>query len=201
MAEALHPDIQAALNAGRVIIDRAVSFDLPSGTYGLWTGEGTLTDSGLTFVGGGDGVVSISDIGTNLEGVPNAMEIILTATEGGRFDTTNLVDGIETEDYNGRPMAVFECYFNPDTGALLGNIRQVWVGVIDEIRHREDGSRRQVIAIGEQKAQFDLTMSPQATRSDASQRLRNPNDGFLRHVNSVSRPVYWGRLPPAGTGT
>lgn len=196
MAESLDPAIQSALDAGRVIIVRAVSFALDSGTYGLWTGEGTLQHGGVDFLGAAEGLLSISPIRSATQGAPGAMKVVLTVEEDGKFDPANLINGIEVEAYPGRPMIVYDVFLHPDTLALLGSFREAWTGVIDTIPHRSRGGMTTVTATGEQKVQFDMSMAPKAVRSDASQRRRNPTDGFLRHVTGVARPVYLGRQAP-----
>jgi hypothetical protein len=196
MAQFIDPDIQALYDAGRLIKSRALAFHLDSGTLGLWTGEGTLSEGGVDYLGAGEDMLRGVPLNSGLGDIPDALQLTLSVVENGSFDPANTISGIEQEPYNGRPLLIYDVYFNPDTMARVGGFRRRWTGVIDKVTHRAKGGLLTVEVIGEMKTLFDMSMSPSAVRSDATQRARNPSDGFLRHATGVNRPVYLLRKPP-----
>lgn len=197
MAQFIDPEIQALFDAGRVITSRAVAFHVPSEVLGLWTGEGVLSEGGVDYHGAGEDMLSGVPLSSSLDGIPDALQLTLSVEEDGRFDPANVISGIEQEDYFGAPMLIYDIYFNPDTMARVGPFRRRWTGVIDKVTHRAKAGLLTVEVTGEMKTLFDMGMAPAKMRSDATQRLRNPTDGFLRHATGVNRPVYLLRQPPA----
>jgi hypothetical protein len=196
MAKSIDPEVQALFDAGRVIRARAVAFYLDSGTLGLWTGEGSFVDAGVTYHGTGNSLLSSVPIASSLDGVPDGMELTLALELNGRFDPANTVTGIEQEPYNGRPMIVYDIAFHPDTMAMVGGLRRRWTGVIDTVQHAIRDGQMTVSVLGEMKTLFDMSRAQRILRSDATQRKRNPNDGFLRFASGVDAPIYLLRKTP-----
>jgi hypothetical protein len=91
-------------------------------------------------------------------------------------------------------------FLDPKTRRLVAPAHPRFVGFVDEgpvdiPPIDDDGSSEGgAITLTVASQAQDLMRSSSATRSDADQRRRNPNDGFFRHAATVgSWTIWWGQ--------
>ncbi|MGN6448799.1 MAG: hypothetical protein ACTHLK_09430 [Brucella intermedia] len=126
--------LQQLLDEGRAKIASAAKFEFGTGTYGFFSGKGSLDYSGLTYHG--NTLIDIDEpryaLGTAAQPItmklPAASDFGLTPDKLGQ---------IEQEDYKNRPVTFYDFYFDPDTNAFL-HAEPTWYGYVDTIDHREE---------------------------------------------------------------
>ncbi|PJT22718.1 hypothetical protein CN884_12130 [Ochrobactrum sp. 30A/1000/2015] len=126
--------LQQLLNEGRGKIASAVKFEFGTGTYGFFSGKGSVDYGGLTYHG--NTIIDIDEpmyaLGTAAQ--PVTMRLPAAADFGLTPDKLGL---IEQEDYKNRPVTFYDFYFDPDNNAFL-HAEPTWYGYVDYIDHREE---------------------------------------------------------------
>lgn len=196
----------AALSARRLVARDFIWFvvrDRLTGnpvTDGYWSGAGTIAadvidpDTGSvvsrTFVGAGS-LVAISDVPL----VSNLTVQHVTVTLSQVSERINdLVRGYECKQGK---VQMFRGLFDPATRLQVAPAIPRFAGTIDEapIETPAEGGVGDVTLTCTANTQ-ELTRSNPDTRSDASQKLRDPADDFLRHTATVSDwQQFWGKDP------
>jgi hypothetical protein len=204
MTRAISTENYNALTARKLIARDFVWFivrDLDTGnpvTDGYWSDVGSITcdvidpETGSTvtrtFVGA-SGLISISDIPI----VSNLTVQTITLTLAQAADRVN--DLVRGYDCKQGKVQVFRGLFDASTRAMIAPAFPRFAGTIDEapITTPKEGDSGDVVLTCTGNTQ-ELTRSNPDTRSPASQKLRDPDDDFFRHVATVSDwQQYWGK--------
>lgn len=192
MPRSYNSAVQSALDAGRVGDRTLVTMVLGSGTYGFWSGQGTFSFNGVTYVGAGslieiEGIKQTSDL--------SAVAVVGRLTAIANSDLSpDVLATIENEVYHQRPCSISTAYFDVDTGGLL-NVEIEYDGIIDRIVHTESIDGRAQIEVYLESNFRDHQRSGYRMRSSADQHRIDDTDTGLRYVNSVAdEPVTFGRV-------
>jgi hypothetical protein len=204
MTRSISSENYTALQSRRLIPRDFVWFvvrDLETGnpvTDGYWSDVGTISadvidpDTGSTVTrtfSGAPGLISISDIPV----VSNLTVQTVTITLSQVADRVN--DLIRGYDCKQGKVQVFRGLFDPTTRSMVAPAFPRFAGTIDEapVTTPKEGDSGDVVLTCTGNTQ-ELTRSNSDTRSDASQKLRDPSDDFLRHAATVADwQQYWGK--------
>ena len=167
-------------------------------TDGYWSDVGTITsdivdpDTGGTVTrtwAGAGSLISISDI--PLVSSLTVQNITVTLSQVADR-VNNLVRGYECKQ--GR-VEIYRGLFDPNTRQMVAPAVPRFVGTIDEAPITTPAEGRDGdVSLTCTSNTVELTRSNPDTRSDASQKLRNPNDGFFNDVAVVgSWAQFWGQ--------
>lgn len=194
MARTIDPATLAQLRTGRVARTELILFDLPepTGQVGFFSGIGEMVWEGLTFKGAGT-LFQIGTVGGSSEGQAVPLSIRLNGDARHGLDASVLAQ-IETVQYRGRPVYVWRAYLDPDSYALI-SVESVFRGKIDTISHNiTEGGECFLDADVESNA-IDLGRSGYRLRTDIDQRLIDPADGSLAHVQgTATQKIDWSKL-------
>jgi hypothetical protein len=187
-----HADIQAALDAGRVVRREFLRFEFGTGTYGFWTGIGKITYGGLEYQGAGS-IIQISSLSGTLDGSSVPIQIRMSSIPNSEL-TPDVLAGIENEDYSKRPVKLYRGFYDPANYNILDARWPYWSGTVDYVEHEiEPGGQAHLIFHCESR-RLDDQKTGYRMRSDEDQRLIHADDRFFEHVATAgSRPIYWGQ--------
>lgn len=182
--------LEDLIEAGRLAVRGLIRFDLGTGTYGVWNGTGPLTYE--DFAGAGvtyqpNALISVSDIplGMGTAAIPLTIEMPESADWGL---TPDRLAEIESEDYKGRPVTIYDAYFDPDTRELL-HVEPLYRGYVDTIDHLvEDGVMKLVGHI--ETAALDNHRDGYRSASNADQQLVSAGDRFFEHAATVRSETF-----------
>ncbi|MGF7160123.1 hypothetical protein FHS85_001746 [Rhodoligotrophos appendicifer] len=184
----------ATIEAGAIAERDMILFDFPSGFHGFWTGDGVFTWNGLTFNGTGS-LLSVASIEERDDLGSVALEVRLRALPEAGL-TGDVLAEIESEAYHQRPVTIYKAFFHPLTAALL-SVSVRYRGTLDQIEHDEAADGEYTLIGRIECRSRDHTRTGYRLRSDADQRLIDPDDGGLRYAIGASRQqVYWGAERP-----
>lgn len=204
MTRAIAADNYTALSQRRLVPRDFIWFvvrDIVTGnpvTDGYWSDVGTTiaevidADTGSTVArtfNGAGGLISISDIPL----VSNLTVQNVTVTLSQVSERIN--DLMRGFDCKQGKVQIFRGLFDPATRALVAPAFPRFAGTIDEapINTPKEGGSGDVTLTCTGNTQ-ELTRSNPDTRSDASQKLRDPADDFYLHTATVSEwQQYWGK--------
>ncbi|MEK9751751.1 MAG: hypothetical protein VW338_00870 [Rhodospirillaceae bacterium] len=198
MAYGIDASTLAELQAGRANDRYMVLFDLVSGYYGFWGGLGTFSYNAVTYVGAGS-LIGVEDVGQVSDG--SAVPLILTLTAIPNSDLSpDVLASIENETYHQRPVVIMTAYFS--TAGVLISVETEYRGYVDKITHEHVVGGEAVLRVHLESKARDHTRRGYRMRSDADQRLIDPNDGGLRHtIQAATVPILWGRTEGEGQKT
>lgn len=167
-------------------------------TDGYWSDVGQITADVVdpetggaqsrTFFGA-DGLIQISDI--PLVSTLTVQNVTVTLSQVS--DRINEL--VRTYDCKQGQVQVFRGLFDPVSREMVGPAFPRFVGFIDEapIRTPKEGESGDVTLTCTSHTQ-EMTRANTETRSDASQRIRNPTDNFFESAAVVgSQSQFWGR--------
>jgi hypothetical protein len=189
----LAPAALEALEKGAAIVSGAVEIAC-NPVVRVWGGWQPITFDGRTFDPVGDrGLVQVSG-----GALGDAAQSITLTLSGIDPETLAL---LEAESLAGAPAVLWRLIFDQSGNTLLDY--HVWArGRLDTItREEEIGGTAAIIAQLETAAK-GLGRRGARMRSDADQRLIDPNDGFFKHVSfAAEKTLYWGGRRPARAGS
>ncbi|QDP20659.1 hypothetical protein [Bradyrhizobium cosmicum] len=206
MTRSLASGNYTALQARRLIARDFVWFvvrDRSTGnpvTDGYWSDVGSISadvidpETGSTVTrtfAGAAGLVEISDIPV----VSNLTVQTITITLAQAASRVN--DLVRTYDCKQGKVQVFRGLFDASTRVMVAPAFPRFAGTIDEapVTTPKEGETGDVTLTCTGNTQ-ELTRSNPDTRSDASQKLRDPADDFYLHTATVSEwQQYWGKDP------
>lgn len=169
--------LQQLLNEGRGKIASAVKFEFGTGTYGFFSGKGSVDHGGLTY--NGNTLISIDEppyaLGTAAQ--PITMRLPASADFGVTPDKLLL---IEQEDYKNRPVTLYDFHFDPDTNAFL-HAEPTFYGYLDTIDHRGQGGEAWLDGNIETGAIANFREGYRYA-SHEDQQLVSPGDMFFEHA-------------------
>jgi hypothetical protein len=167
--------------------------------WGCWSGNRTTAASVLdpftgnavnrTYEGGGAMVkTSAVPLATGL--VTQEVTVALSILNPGAEQV------VRQYDLKRAPVQIHRGFMDPNTMQLVAPARPRFVGFVDgaPIETPEEGNDGAVVVLNCVNHVQDLHRSSAEKRSDASQRRRNPTDGFFRHAATVgSWTISWGQ--------
>lgn len=166
--------------------------EFDSGDLNLWTGIGSLTYNGDTYVGAG-----------NLIGVSAVKESIGVEAHGVNFSLsglpTSLISLALTEDYQGRAAS---CWFAAldSAGALVSSPYLLFKGRMDVLEILEGGETA-TLTMRCENLLIDFRRQKTRRYSDDDQKEAYSTDRGLEFVDQMQdREIIWGVKTPAGSG-
>lgn len=181
----------AMLASGRAVKRDLLQFFLVSGTYGFWTGLGTLTYNGQDYVGAGQ-LISIQPLaqGMDLSSIPLVLK--LNSIPNSNL-TPDILASIDAEDYHQKVAIFSTAYIDPDTRTVL-SVERWFRGYIDKVEHQDQIGGGAALVCNLESKSRDHLKKGYRTRSDSDQRLINSNDGgFVYCATAGDQTVIWGR--------
>lgn len=187
MPRSLSEDQLAALTSSRLLPALFVTATFRTGPIYVWTGYGSITWGGHTWLGVGTlGAVSVIEEGATVE----AKGITLTLSA---IDPTLLAD-VLTEFQLGAPVAVYLGLFS-DGRTLIGTPVCAWAGSMDQPTI-DVAAESAVISINCENKLLDLNIPVYRRYTNEDQQLDYPGDRGLEFVNGIQETtIYWGRVP------
>lgn len=177
--------LQQLLTEGRIVVRSALRIDAGTGTYGFWNGKGEITINGLVYWP--NSLISVSEpvYGLGAGAATFTVELVAKQDSGVTHDKLLL---IEQEDYKGRPLSVFDVYFDPDTREML-HVEPGPYGEIDTVDH--------VVENGEAKLVGNIVSGALANHRDGyrsasheDQQLVSPGDRFFEFASKVKHETF-----------
>lgn len=163
--------------------------------WGAWSGSGSVLAEVAspiggnvfrTFTGAGD-LVSMTDF-QMVAGLE--VQTINVTLAGIGAQSEALVRGYDAKL---APIEIYRGYFSPESQRIIGAAQPLFLGFVDkvDIITPEEGGES-VIALTCANHVQELMRQGTSTRSDADQKLRDPNDDFYNHSASVGTwQVIW----------
>jgi hypothetical protein len=159
-----------------------------SGPVYLWTGRGSLTWNGQTWLGtGSQGIISTIEEGSTVEA--KGITLSLSGID------PSLLTGILTEFQLGLPCFVYFALFD-GTPALIPDPIPAFAGRMDQPTIDVDGSGC-TITIAVESRLMDMNVSAARRYTQEDQQRDHPNDQAFNFVPALQEVsvLYWGRLP------
>lgn len=183
----------AALDEGTAIVSGAIEIacDPPVRVWGGWA---PIMFDGRTFDPVGDrGLVQVA--GGALGGAAQNITLTLSGIDP---EILQLLDAAEV---SGAPTILWRLIFDQTGNTLLDF--NVWArGKLDSLERQEEIGGTAAIIAQLETAAIGLGRRGGRMRSDADQRLIDPNDGFFKNVSYAGeKTLYWGGRRPARAGT
>lgn len=174
------PALEALIDAGRFAVRGLIKFQFGDGTFGVWNGTGDLVWDDVTYRP--NSIISIDDIALQMGTA--AAPLTITLPESADFGITpDMLASIEEHDYKGRPVTIYDAYFDPDTRALV-HVEPLYAGYLDYIDHVRDGDGVKLVGHVETMA-LDNHRDGYRSASHADQQLISPGDMFFEHAARV----------------
>ncbi len=174
--------LQTLLDEGRISLRSAAKFEFGTGTYGIWNGKGPITYSGLTYVANQLLELEELPMGMGTQATPMKMKMPAKADFGVTPDRLAL---IENEAYKGKPVTIYDFYFDPDNmGAGLLHAEPKYYGYIDTISHVLNGEDFYLEASIETSA-IDNFRDGYRTASHEDQQLVSAGDRFFEYASII----------------
>ncbi|WP_288427092.1 hypothetical protein [uncultured Agrobacterium sp.] len=169
--------LQQLLNAGTALIGSGVLFEFGTGNHGFFSGKGSLVVNGITF--NGNSLIQIDEPAFALGTAANPLTMRLPANADFGLTPDKLLL-IENEDYKGRPVTLYDFYFDPDNNAFL-HAEPTFYGYVDFIDHKEDNGEAYLEATIETAA-IDNFREGYRYASHEDQQLVSAGDMFFEHA-------------------
>lgn len=173
--------LAATVSAPRYLVE----IGLDSGTVRLWDGVGVLTALGESWTGAGR-LGSISEIRETQEMVATGVRLQLAI-----LPTSEIPDApdaflniVLTEEFQGRPVTVYQAMLDPDTGALLGAPFPRFRGSLDVAEDSELPGAA-VLTITAENRLVDLERPRLRTYTPEDQKADYPDDTFFDEVAAL----------------
>lgn len=185
------PSTLASIAGGQYAAAILVLFDLPEGLHGFWPGFGTLTVSGVVYIGCRS-LLEIEQVnmGVDLSASPLTLRLRSQPEEGLSPDVLAQIDDYA---YKNRPARLTLAYFDPATGALAASFLW-WQGYIDLIEHDETVGGPYALVARLEPASLDHSRVGYRMRADADQKLIDPDDRFFEHAATTgTEQIPYGR--------
>ena len=181
------PQFLAAIESAQLRPALFVEANFVSGPLYVWSGRGSITWNGQTWVGiGALGSVSTIEEGSTVE----AKGITLTLSG---IDPTLLTD-VLTEFQVGLPVTVWLALFDATT-SLIPNPVTAFAGRMDQPTLDVDGTTAS-ITINCENRLLDMNTPVDRRYTNEDQQLDHPGDRGFEFVNSIQEvTIFWGRTP------
>lgn len=186
-------NIQAALDAGLVVVRGLMVFQFGSGTYRFVCDAVPLVWDGNTYHP--NGLFKVSDLPGSLGFGAASFNIVLAASPDDGL-TPEILLSIFNEDYRDRPVYIYDCYSNISTGQVI-DAELLRAGYIDRLVYRKSEDLGPHIEFQCYSRSLDYGRKNGRIASHANQLRRNASDKFREHsaVAGITE-IYWGRKKP-----
>lgn len=191
--------VTTAYGTGRVVRRTLIAFELDSGTYRFWDGQGVLTYDSVTWQPGA-GLITVTPMERTTQGEVVSIELVLRSIPDSAL-SPDVLGTIHSEDWHQRPVSIWTLYIDPATRAAINHIVK-FTGKLDTLRDRENPADGTAELIGTAESYLrDLTRRGYAKASDAQQQALYSGDAFFEHAAIAGvQPIYWGRNTPKTAG-
>lgn len=179
----------AALESGHYAVHSMILFDLPGGRWGAFDDDYTISWDGDTYVGAARRFT--------LRLPPTTAELAelgMTA-EFSALDSAALA-WVQAQSYHQRPMFAALAIIATASPQIL-HVKKWFSGFIDRVVWQEqiDGEARLLVHC--ESHSRENSRAGTRTRTDADQRLRDPDDGFFKMtVAAMAKEIEWGATEP-----
>jgi hypothetical protein len=190
---------QASLDSGRIYDRALLLFMLPSGNYGFWSGTGPYTYNANTYVGAGRLLTATLSTEEVSDGTARELSIELSSIPNSGL-TPDVLATIEQQSYKGRPVRLYQAFFDADTRQLLSVITR-FAGSIDEIPHEYVVGGKYTLTANCVSRAIDHQKTGHQLRSTDSQKLIDATDdgSFDRAATAGTEFINWGQAPSEAT--
>lgn len=189
----LSTNARDAIISGAIALRTAVYFEVGAG-YGLFDDIYDITFSSRTFIGRAGQFQVTPSFASVTDGSVHALDVVFSGVN------PTVYPFIFAEAWHQKPMQVYRVIINPFTLAVLDT--SVWFsGYLDAAPVEEAAGGDTTLTVRCESTSRDLERPGTATRSEASQRRINANDGFFKHVAKMrTLELWWGQVPPKTAG-
>lgn len=179
--------------------------DAPTGTFGLWDGDGSVEYDGVTY----DAAGSVADISPLPGTVGTGAEGIVITLDGARLGAAGVEDpaavlaSIQDEQIRNRRFTLYLALFDRDSGANLLTLER-WGGLMDTAHHIVEPGRNVRLEIRIESFSLLMHQVHARTRSHADQLNLAAGDDFFKYTASASAglaTLYWGQKAPTTSGS
>ncbi|HEV7255731.1 MAG TPA: hypothetical protein VGN97_21855 [Mesorhizobium sp.] len=168
------------IESGRFAVRSLLKVQFGEGTYGFWNGTFDLDWNGLTYRP--NQLISVEEPGAGMGMAASGFTVSLP--ERADFGVTpDILAQIEAMDYKGRPVTVYDAYFDPDTRALV-HVEPMIAGYADTIDHVQSAGLRRLVGRAETTA-LDNHRDGYRSASHEDQQLVSPGDRGFEHASRV----------------
>lgn len=173
--------LQEVLDEGRAVIRSLIKIECGTGTCGFWNGNADLSWSGLTYWP--STLISVSEpvYGVGSAAANFAVELVAKRDFGLEPDKLLL---IENEDYKGRPVTVYDAYFDPDDRGALLHVEPMLFGYCDTVDHSTERGEAKLVA-NIIDGRLDNHRDGYRSASHEDQQLVAPGDKFFEFASRV----------------
>jgi hypothetical protein len=188
MSSAMLAAIQQSVLRPAIFVQMAFA----SGTVYVWSGTGSISWNGHTWVGVGSfGGISTIDEGNNVE----AKGVVLSLSG---IDTGLLADTLQ-EFQSGAPVTAYLGLFDSG-GSLIADPLTTWSGLMDQPTIDVGGSSA-TISIACESRLIELNVAADRRLSQADQSIDFPGDLAFEFVAGCQNAqISWGRIPSPTIG-
>lgn len=177
--------LEDLLEANTIVVRSGVKFALGTGTYGFWNGPGIITIDSVDYKQ--NTLIEIDEpvftTGTA------ASDFKIQMPESADWGVTpDVLAQIESEDYKGYPVTVYDFYFDPDTRELL-HVEPMIYGYIDTVDHVWDENQWKLVGNLVSGA-VDNHRDGYRSASHEDQQLISPGDLFLEHAAKTKNEFF-----------
>lgn len=184
MARTLTTAMQAVATADVVKPLVLIEADFDSGDLNLWSGYGSLTYGGKTYVGAGN-LLNISSIQENVELRASGAQVTLSGVG------TPLLDKARDENYQGREL-VIKLGALDGSNSVIADPVIIFSGFMDTMTINDDGETAAIgVSVENRLIEFERTRVRRYTDND--QRIEYPSDDGFEYVAEIQeKNIVWG---------
>jgi hypothetical protein len=189
MSRVLSNEMQAVASADLVRPIYLMKAEFDAGDVNLWSGIGSLTFDGDTYLGAGD-LLSISQISESAELTASGISITLAGVK------QSLLTIARDEPYQGRVITLYLGALN-DSGDIISSPVVLFSGFMDVMNISDSGETSSIVISAENKLiAFDRASVRRYTSED--QKIDYPNDKGFEFVAKIQeKEIIWGRPTPS----
>lgn len=192
MSRGLTSTIKSAAAAATIYPAFLVEMDFSGGAVRVWTGMGSISWNGYTWLGVGD-LGGISPISETSEVRANGISLTLSGVDSAR------VTDVLSEDYRGRSCKVWLALLD-SAGTVLADPDLRFSGVMDQASIEDNGETCTITMAAESRL-VDLQRSRERRLTDEDQQNLFPGDRGLEFVAAMQdKELLWG-VTGSGTAT
>jgi hypothetical protein len=192
---AMTTDVIAQLQAGTVYPALFCSAQFLDGTIYVWSGYGTFSWNGQTWIGLGKfgGISAIPEgTGTDTTGLPGTVSHGITLTLSGV--PNDLLSEALNQCQQGLPVSLWLGFLTPQ-GAIIADPVLLWAGRSD-VPTIKEGPETSTIELTVENSLIDLERARERHYTDADQQLFYPGDTGFQYVPAVQAwNGAWGKAP------
>ena len=184
------PAAQSLLDKGRWVQRGFVLFDLPSGRYGFWDGQGTHRYAGIDFEGGAS-LIDVAAIEGGASLASTSLVLRLRSIADSAL-TPDVLATIEIESYRFRPVTMWVGFFDPDTLDRV-SMEVFYRGTIDNLEHKNEADGSAFLEATLSSRAVDYVKSGTSIRTTEDQQRFSSGDRFFDFVGEIGhQDIPWG---------